>query len=484
VNRNHHLARQASSSTTATATMGAGGAGVRHAAPADYAGLSTGQAEVLRVAETGQSLFFTGAAGTGKTHILRRIIAMLDPATTAVTASTGVAAVALGGFTLHSFAGVGLGDEDVEVLVERIQKSPKAKAWRKVKTLVVDEVSMLDCALFDKIEAIARKVRQCELPFGGLQLVLCGDFYQLPPVAKGAPAGGKVYCFEARSWARSVPVEMELTQVFRQTDPAFVAALNNLRIGVCGAAEEDFFAECSNRVITPQDGIEVTKLFAVNHKVDAVNRARLAALSEAEGLDFHAADEGKSPFREMLKNCSMDALIHLRVGAQVMLVKNVDTESGLVNGVRGVVDSFTVDENPAKRLPVVRWQTKTKAGVPTTDHLTAVQRVCHEIVEQGRTVASRTQLPLRLAWALSIHRSQGATLPAVEVDLDGIFEAGQAYVALSRATTKEGLSIRNFRRNCIKSNSVVSGFHQRLRKAGGGGAPEVVDLVADDDHEG
>ena len=199
--------------------------------PAAREQLTEEQQTVLSAALSGRSLFFTGGAGTGKSFLLRQIMQRMPAATTFATASTGVAACQIGGTTIHFWAGVGAGDRSVAECASMASRRRGAQ-WAAARCLVIDEISMLDASFFEKLEAVARRVRNNQKPFGGLQLILCGDFFQLPPVARE----GFRFAFEAECWARCVPQLVELTTVFRQSDPAFVAALNEVRLGRCSSA--------------------------------------------------------------------------------------------------------------------------------------------------------------------------------------------------------------------------------------------------------
>lgn len=191
--------------------------------------LSEEQAAVLRAVLKGQSIFFTGSAGTGKSYLLKRILGSLPPTGTVATASTGVAACHIGGTTLHAFAGIGSGQAPLAQCVALAQRPGVRQGWLNCQRLVIDEISMVEADLFDKLEAVARAVRQQNKPFGGIQLIICGDFLQLPPVTKGSQPPR--FCFQAKSWKRCVPVTLELTKVWRQADQTFISLLQAVRLG-------------------------------------------------------------------------------------------------------------------------------------------------------------------------------------------------------------------------------------------------------------
>jgi len=467
--------------------------------------LSDEQQHVLDlVVEKKHSVFFTGSAGTGKSVLLREIIAALKKKHTkesdrvAVTASTGLAACNIGGVTLHSFAGFGLGKDEVPELVKKIRRNAKAKhRWMRTKVLVIDEISMVDGDFFDKLENVSRIIRNNPRPFGGLQLVITGDFFQLPPV----PDYGKQakFAFDAASWNTAIDKTIALHHVFRQKDPEFAAMLNEMREGRLSDRSTQAFRKL-NRPINFGDSMEATELFPTRQEVEAANNRRMTNL-KGEIRVFEARDGGaitdKNQRDKLLQNCMAPDVIHLKRGAQVMLIKNMDDT--LVNGSLGKVvgfmnettfDSYERDEDAflstqvddngeliseapkarpsgllastALQFPVVRF---VMADGTTRDLL--CQRETWKIeLPNGEVQASRAQVPLILAWALSIHKAQGQTLERVKVDLGRVFEKGQAYVALSRATNMAGLQVLRFEPGKVMAHEKVRNFYKNLSRFG------------------
>eukprot|EP00731_Ephydatia_muelleri_P018036 Em0011g76a len=352
--------------------------------------LSQEQQRVLDAVKKGESVFFTGSAGTGKSWLLKRIIASLPPDTTFPTASTGVAACHIGGKTLHSFAGIGNGTGDLETCIKQASMEPSASQWCRCQCLIIDEISMIDAELFDKLEAIARAVRRSREPFGGIQLVLCGDFLQLPPVSKDAKT--KEYCFQAHSWRKSVTQTIELTQVYRQRDTQFIALLQNIRIGRCPPAITELLRNTELAVIE-REGVRPTKLCTHNEDVDATNTRELSALT-GQLYKFSANDSDLTLSKQLDALCPAPGCIELKVGAQVMLTKNMDVERGLVNGARGVIKGF---DSKGKGYPTVHF-------ISGQDVTVGLER--WTVHARGGSVVTRRQLPLKLAWAMSIHKSQ------------------------------------------------------------------------------
>ncbi|KAL6068124.1 DNA helicase, variant 2 [Balamuthia mandrillaris] len=340
-----------------------------------------------------KNVFFTGSAGTGKSTIIRQLVYLLPAASTFVTASTGVAAVNIGGITLHQFAGIGLGEGTKEELLQRVlSNSFCCEWWRCARVLIIDEISMIDAQLFDALNFIAKNVRENDQPFGGIQLVCCGDFFQLPPIRRrhertkiesGKTEEGEEYerrqereeeqqeakfCFEAQSWKKCIQMEVELTEIFRQKkDPLFLNMLNNeIRFGRCSEECQRLLMKACHRPLlssssttfsspstsnTNQLSIEPTRLFSLNKNVNELNDKMLATLP-GKGKCFVCQDHGKEPFVHTLDKTPAPRELKLKIGAQVMLVKNLDVRRGLVNGTRGVVIGW---DDTRKGYPRVRF---------------------------------------------------------------------------------------------------------------------------------
>ena len=447
--------------------------------------LSQEQRKVLQmVVEESKNVFFTGSAGTGKSVLLREIIRELRrkfvkrPESVAVTASTGIAACNIGGVTIHSFAGIGLGKEPTAQLMTKIRRNKKAASrWQRTQVLIIDEISMVDPALLDKLEEIARLIRKRpDRPFGGIQLVITGDFFQLPPVN---PGGSMTFAFDAECWNRVVQHKVNLTQVFRQKDESFVTMLNEMRFGKLSQKTIDAFKKLE-RVPKYDDDIVPTELFPMRHDVDRANMDRLNAL-QTESQSYRAQDGGTLTGEQrerVLSNSIALPVVYLKKGAQVMLIKNLD--ESLVNGSIGKVVDF-MDEteyakqsgalqeeesrdktapgpNSSRKWPLVRFHLPNGS---TRDYLATPETWKTELPD-GEVQASRTQVPLILAWAMSIHKSQGQTLPCCKINLGRVFEKGQAYVALSRATSLEGLQVLGFKPDKVMAHPRVISWSQSL----------------------
>ncbi|KAH8385358.1 hypothetical protein KR200_002527 [Drosophila serrata] len=416
--------------------------------------LSEEQMEVLRACTSGKNVFFTGSAGTGKSFLLRRIISALPPDGTVATASTGVAACLIGGTTLHAFAGIGGGDASMQRCLDLASRPMSAQTWRKCKRLIIDEISMVDGQFFEKIEAVARHIRRNDRPFGGIQLILCGDFLQLPPVIKGdfgaAPTATpqQRFCFQSSAWETCIQCVYELKQVHRQSDPEFVKILNHLRIGHVNDSITTRLAATSKQKIEG-NGILATQLCSHTNDANSINESKLENL-QGDKILFKADDSDASMTKQMDQQVQAPSQLYLKVNAQVMLLKNINIANGLVNGARGVVVRIDKDN-----LPVVRFKNNQ-------------EYVCrHEkwiIKTATGGILTRRQVPLKLAWAFSIHKSQGLTLDCVEMSLSKVFEAGQAYVALSRAKSLQSIRILDFDAKQVWANPQVLQFYKGFRR--------------------
>ncbi|WWC72652.1 uncharacterized protein I206_106616 [Kwoniella pini CBS 10737] len=466
--------------------------------------LSAEQQKVMSlVVAEGKNIFFTGSAGTGKSVLLRELITSLRkkfstaPDAVAITASTGIAACNIGGVTLHSFGGVGLALEDPKILVGKLRKNKKAAArWQRTKVLIIDEVSMVDGGMFDRFCKVAQMIRKNPKPWGGIQIVVTGDFFQLPPVTKGGSM--PKFAFEADMWDETIDLSVNLSKVFRQKDPRFVDMLNEMRFGKMTKQSVEAF-RCLAREVPYRDNIEPTELFPRREDVDRSNSTRLNQLN-TDGYSYTSADGGviSDPVQKekLLANFMAPKFLELKVDAQVMLIKNMDET--LVNGSMGRVVGFChkpfyttdttgkwapdadledLDEEERYKRQKLRdtFQEKVASGtvkpspvvrfnVPggTRDLLVEAEPFKVEL-PNGEVQASRTQLPLILAWAMSIHKSQGQTLERVKVDLGKVFEKGQAYVALSRATSLDGLQVLGFNPDKVMAHRKVAQWSSQLK---------------------
>ncbi|QRV89316.1 ATP-dependent DNA helicase PIF1 [Ceratobasidium sp. AG-Ba] len=473
-----------------------------------YDDLSNEQKQILHKVREGESIFFTGSAGTGKSVLLRAIIKDLGgpSASVVVTGSTGIAAINIGGQTLHSWA-VGLGNKPSRQLINRAKYATNVRQrWMSVKTLIIDEISMVSSRWFDVLEEIARVIRNINKPFGGIQLVVCGDFFQLPPVAE-RPDDPTMFAFNAWKWDRCVKTKVKLTQVFRQKDPRLIGMLNDMRIGQV-SDESAALIRSLGRQVQYEDGIVPTEIVPLRWMAEDSNRRHLRRLPgeliEFESIDRTYRDESKRKIgpaqaEAIFKQMVAPSIVQLKVDAQVMSIRNNRDES-IVNGSVGrVIDFITPQQARAKEIAIIsRFNRKPKSKTdeankpkpkrksPQESKREREEREVYELTRWplvqyengiealmgpveftsetpgGDKQAVRYQVPLILAWALTVHKSQGQTLSRVKVDLRRTFEKGQAYVALSRCTSLEGLEVRNFTKDVVFAHPRVQAWSRNL----------------------
>lgn len=417
--------------------------------------------KILSLVQSGKNIFITGAAGVGKSFYLNQL--KQDLPDLVVTATTGVAAINVEGFTIHSFSGIGIGNRSAKQTAYSMHPEQKLKIIHCSK-LAIDEISMLNADIFDLINEVFKIVRYkySNLPFGGIQLIVIGDFLQLPPVEKDGKE--PKFAFESVSWKEANFQVVNLTEQHRQKDTAFIEELNKIRLGE--------MIEITSTSIHDN----ALHLFALNHFADEYNKNKL---NEIKGQIYHfeARDSG-NPYNiaSIDKNCLVPRNLYLKIGARVMLLINKYIEIGLINGSIGNItkinnNTVTVQFDNGANLDLFYEKVAKIMGTDTEYHSYPKEVDGKTILESTEIkkenkieLASRTQIPLRLAYAVSIHKAQGLSLDKVCIDFSGTFESGQAYVALSRVRSKTGLSVKNLRPNLIKANKKAVEFYKNMSK--------------------
>lgn len=421
------------------------------------------QAQALAILKSGLSVFLTGPAGSGKTYVLNQFIryARDDGKRVAVTASTGLAATHLNGNTIHAWSGMGVHDSIPRKLISDMSKSRREQI-EHADILVIDEVSMLHDYRLDMVEEITRKVRKNDQPFGGLQVVLCGDFFQLPPVNRGDSREGG-FIVNSAAWEALNPVICYLEEQHRQEDDQLLALLQAMRAQDLRRRHLDALLE-RKAFRTPFDE-PVTELYTKNIDVDTINNARLNDMDgETEYFDMYHT--GKAHYVEaLMRSCLAPQTLALKRGSFVMFVKN-SLEKKYVNGTLGTV----VDFDQSTGYPIV--QTKDGREViakPDT----------WELRDGNKKLASLTQVPLRLAWAITVHKSQGMTLDAAHIDLSTAFVEGMGYVALSRVRSLKTLSLAGLNGMALKVSDEAVRIDHMLREQSELDAVKYVHLEAE-----
>jgi len=385
------------------------------------------QETALKILKTGANLFLTGEPGSGKTHTVNAFVKYLrscgiEPA---ITASTGIAATHIHGQTIHSWSGIGILKILTDYDIDRISNTEYiSRRIQKNKVLIIDEISMIDATTIDMVDRICREVRQNSEPFGGMQIVLVGDFFQLPPVSMGGM--NTKFAFESKFWAEARPLVCYLSEQHRQKDKDFLKVLSAIRKNSFNQAHLDFLMKRLVKQASVKEE-NVTRLFSHNVDVDNINTDYLSKI-EGQTFTFTMSSKGKdSMVAALKKGCLSPEKLDLKIGAVVMCTKN-NKDKGYVNGTLGKVIKFEM----GTRYPIIETKDDNQITVESSDWV---------IEEDGKIKASISQIPLRLAWAITIHKSQGLSLDSAVVDLSQVFEYGQGYVALSRLSSIEGLHL-------------------------------------------
>ena len=415
------------------------------------------QKEALDILKTGGNAYITGAAGSGKTHLLNMYIEYLKDhdVDMGITASTGIAATHMGGVTIHSWTGMGVRNDLSPYDLEGMQE--KQYLWKrleKVKVLIIDEVSMLHHFRLDLVDKILKAFKRNDLPFGGVQVILCGDFFQLPPVSRYGEPDPK-FIYHSNSWKEGNFKVCYLEEQFRQNDDISIRVLNDIRgsrvdEGTMNHVRTRFRTQDGEVVISMDPVIKPTRLYTHNVDVDSVNEAELKHL-KGDSMTYEMDTIGKANIVDILKkSCMAQEILNLKVGAKVIFVKN-NFDAGYANGTLGIVRNLEGSSGG----PVVETLTGKLIDVPVESWT---------IEEDGKVKAELKQYPLRLAWAITVHKSQGMSLDAVEVDLSRAFEKGMGYVALSRVRSWNGLTILGFNDKALLVDPEVMSYDVQLRE--------------------
>jgi ATP-dependent DNA helicase PIF1 len=421
------------------------------------------QKEALAILESGASVLLTGAAGTGKTYLLNQFIrrAREGGKAVAVTATTGLAATHLGGNTIHAWAGIGIHDELPRKFADKLSKQ-RRELITKADILIIDEISMLHDFRLDLINEALCQARANKEAFGGIQVILCGDFFQLPPVNRSdAKQGG--FIISSRAWQQGAFTVCYLQEQYRQADDQiYTDILNGIRAGRLMRSQLEMLQDRAKGV---DDPFTVrTRLLTTNIDVDAINHQRLESL-DGEVHEYEMTSTGGQRYVEQLKrSCLAPERLQLKLGASVMCIKN-SQDKKYVNGSLGEV----VDFEEKTDLPVVKL---------TNGKIVTIQPDTWEMRDGDKKRASLTQLPLRLAWAITVHKSQGMTLDAARIDLSKAFVEGMGYVALSRVRGLRYLILDGLNGMALKTSPLARQIDIELRAASQQALLQYADVIA------
>ncbi len=449
--------------------------------------LSPEQEQAIQVFTEGRNMFLTGPGGTGKTALIKKMVDLCktNGKKIQVCALTGCASVLLNcqAKTVHSWAGIGLANGPADLIVKRVATNKyKAANWKKIDVLIIDEVSMMSQKIFELLDSIARSVRRSALPFGGLQIICSGDFYQLPPVddKQNEDPSASAFCFESPHWQTTFPTVVQLKKIFRQTDQVYTGILNQIRVGKLYKSALDTLTPHIGKTLP--DTFIPTILLPRRREAELINAVELEKLpgekkvytlarvelvpeqaqakqqqaqaqakqqqAQAQAKQQVSAEQRDLEHTFLMNNIMADKEVVLKKGAQVMCIANIDMESAepIVNGSQGIIVDFVGN------LPLVQFNSGARRTVGY-----------HTWSSETYPTIGVKQIPLIYAWAITIHKAQGVSLDMAQIDAgSNIFECGQTYVALSRIKSLAGLYLTAFNPQKIKVNKKVQEFYKTL----------------------
>jgi ATP-dependent DNA helicase PIF1 len=408
------------------------------------------QGEALTILKTGANVYLTGEPGSGKTHTINEFVAWLracgvEPS---ITAATGIAATHVGGLTLHSWSGIGIAESLSRADVDRIaSKEHVARRIQKAKVLIIEEISMLSANTFEMADAVCREVRRIDKPLGGLTVILVGDFFQLPPIARNREDA--LFAYASKVWRDLNLLTCYLTEQYRQDDTEFLGVLAAIR---SGDVEEMHHEHLMMRNVSSENlPPDTPKLFSHNADVDRINAAELAKLP-GKVQKYRMTSRGRDTLVQgLVRGCLSPETLELKEGAVVMFTKNSFPQGRFVNGTLGTVVGFD-----ANNMPIV----ETKEGLRFT-----AEPMEWQVEEGDKVLASISQVPLRLAYAMTVHKSQGMSMDAAIMDLSKAFEYGQGYVALSRVRRLSGVYLTGFNQRALEVHPEILEKDREFRAA-------------------
>lgn len=450
----------------------------------DFDGDNENLNKITDLINQSENLFITGYAGTGKSYILNKLKKKFQ---IDVTSTTGLAAVNVQGQTIHSWAGVGICNKPVKDVIEKIlQRTKLKKQITECKILAIDEISMLDARTFDYIDEVLRNMRDGSKPFGGIQVLLFGDFFQLPPVEKESG-----FCFNSKTWQNLNLKTIFLEKIYRQSDEKFIKSLNNLRLNQLTQDDIRLFFDREVNYNTYESDIlhifstnkeadnyntfkfnSVQKPLFIFNSIDKIHRKRSVIEIDKNNLDERLTKFDLLTLDAFDKSCKAPSALELKEGCRVMLLKNLNFNKGLINGACGTVLELKKSEEKRSGIPARQHELEQLQKSDDEEYILVkfdngieevISKHTFEAYRDGEVVVSREQYPLRLAYGITIHKSQGMTLEKLIVDCNRIFECGQVYVALSRIKSLDGLYLKSFNPKKVWANAEVVNFYQSVK---------------------
>jgi ATP-dependent DNA helicase PIF1 len=427
--------------------------------------LTEKQQDAFSSMKLGKNIFLTGPGGSGKSFLLKYFIEWFrnekenDKEKIYITSTTGLSSILIDGITINRYSGIGLGDKEIDFYYKKIIKMPNLrKRWNETAILIIDEISMMEADIFDKLEILARKIRKNDEPFGGIQLILSGDFLQLPPVKSTE------FCFESISWDMVIDKTFYFDKIIRQNDPILQNILNNIRIGNITDEVKNVLNSLLNKKLSSEHGIIPTLLFSKKNMVVEYNKKEIQKLID-EGKDNYKyqsyyefskniKEEHKEFYTDLINSqYNVEDTLTFSRNSQVMLTVNMP-EEGLANGSRGIIIDFTKNKSE-QNYPIVMFLNGKVMEIKPHSYT----------IDENKDIITKVQIPLILSWAITIHKAQGMTLDFLQTDIgNSIFEYGQAYVVLSRIKDLDGLSLINVDFNKIKAHPKIISYYNDLEK--------------------
>ena len=424
--------------------------------------LTEKQQNAFNYMKSGKNVFLTGPGGSGKSFLIKYFIDWYkseketEDSKIFITSTTGLSSILIDGITINRYSGIGIGDKDVETLYKKIIKMKNLKKrWCNTSVLIIDEISMMDADIFDKLEILAKKIRKNEDPFGGIQIILSGDFLQLPPVKSDN------FCFESFTWDMAIDKVFYFDKIIRQNDINLQNVLNNIRVGIINEDVKNMLDSRLNKDLTNEYGIIPTLLFSKKNMLLQYNENELKNLINNGNENYtynsyyefskNISEESKEFYIEMINSqYQIEDKLTFSRSSQVMLTVNLP-ELDLANGSRGIIIDFSKDGE--KKYPIVLFLNGKILEVKPHEYT----------IDEDGDIIRKFQIPLILSWAITIHKAQGMTLEFVKTDIgNSIFEYGQVYVVLSRVKNIDGLSLINIDYSKIKAHPKILKYYKKL----------------------